>query len=64
MKRRPILPAADNPNDVVPGGRVRSGCDPGLNSHIRKPRDFHQFAGVITQPGRHWLAINESPHAP
>lgn len=43
---------------------IAAGYDLGLNSYIRKPVDFHQFADVIKQPGLYWLVINENPHAP
>ncbi|WP_317204979.1 response regulator [Janthinobacterium sp.] len=41
---------------------VAAGYDLGVNSYIRKPVDFHQFADVIRQIGLYWLVINESPH--
>jgi two-component system, response regulator len=37
------------------------GYDFGVNSYIRKPIDFEQFAGVIKQLGLYWLVINEPP---
>ncbi|MET3131350.1 two-component system response regulator [Oxalobacteraceae bacterium GrIS 1.11] len=41
---------------------VATGYDLGVNSYIRKPVDFHQFADVIRQLGLYWLVINESPN--
>lgn len=41
---------------------IAAGYDLGVNSYIRKPVDFHQFADVIRQIGLYWLVINESPH--
>lgn len=40
---------------------VATGYDLGVNSYIRKPVDFHQFAEAIQQLGLYWLVINESP---
>lgn len=37
------------------------GYDYGVNSYIRKPIDFKQFAEVIRQLGLYWLVINEPP---
>ena len=33
----------------------------GVNSYIRKPVDFNQFADAIRQLGLYWLVLNESP---
>jgi CheY-like chemotaxis protein len=38
------------------------GYDLGVNSYIRKPVDFHQFAEAIKQLGLYWFVLNESPH--
>lgn len=40
---------------------IAAGYDQGVNSYIRKPVDFHQFAEVIRQVGLYWLVINEGP---
>lgn len=40
---------------------VATGYDLGVNSYIRKPVDFTQFAETIKQLGLYWLVINESP---
>lgn len=33
----------------------------GVNSYIRKPVDFSQFAEAVRQIGLYWLVINEAP---
>lgn len=40
---------------------VASGYDLGVNSYIRKPVDFKQFAEAIQQLGLYWLVLNEPP---
>jgi two-component system, response regulator len=35
--------------------------DLGVNSYIRKPVDFNQFADAIKHLGLYWLVINEPP---
>lgn len=40
---------------------VATGYDLGVNSYIRKPVDFKQFASAIQQLGLYWLVLNESP---
>jgi two-component system response regulator len=40
---------------------VGTGYDLGVNSYIRKPVDFKQFADCIEQLGLYWLVLNERP---
>lgn len=40
---------------------IAAGYDLGVNSYIRKPVDFNQFAEVIKNLGLYWLVINEGP---
>jgi CheY-like chemotaxis protein len=40
---------------------VAAGYDFGVNSYIRKPVDFKQFAKAIEQLGLYWLVLNEPP---
>jgi two-component system response regulator len=42
---------------------LATGYDLGVNSYIRKPVDFRQFAGCIAQLGLYWLVLNEMPPA-
>ena len=39
---------------------VAAGYDLGVNSYIRKPVDFNQFAHCIEQLGLYWLVLNEA----
>ncbi len=40
---------------------LAAGYDLGVNSYIRKPVDFRQFAQCIEQLGLYWLVLNEQP---
>jgi two-component system, response regulator len=40
---------------------VAASYDLGVNSYIRKPIDFGQFAEAVRQLGLYWLVINETP---
>ena len=40
---------------------IATGYDLGVNSYIRKPVDFFQFAEAIKQLGIYWLLLNEAP---
>ncbi len=42
---------------------IAAGYDLGVNSYIRKPVDFIQFAEAIKQLGIYWLLLNEPPPA-
>lgn len=40
---------------------IATGYDLGVNSYVRKPVDFKQFAAVVEQLGLYWLVLNEPP---
>jgi len=40
---------------------VATGYDFGVNSYIRKPVDFKQFAHCIEQLGLYWLVLVQQP---
>jgi CheY-like chemotaxis protein len=40
---------------------VAASYDLGVNSYIRKPVDFKQFASAAEQLGLYWLLMNEPP---
>jgi two-component system response regulator len=40
---------------------IAAGYDLGVNSFIRKPVDFNQFAHVVEQLALYWLLLNEPP---
>jgi two-component system response regulator len=40
---------------------LAASYDLGVNSYIRKPVDFQQFAEAIRQIGLYWLVLNEAP---
>jgi len=50
-----ILTSSKEDNDVA------TSYDLGVNSYIRKPVDFLQFADAIKHLGLYWLVINEPP---
>jgi two-component system response regulator len=43
---------------------IATGYDLGVNSYVRKPVDFNQFAAAVEQLGLYWLVLNEAPPAP
>lgn len=43
---------------------VAAGYDLGVNSFIRKPVDFRQFAEALDHLGLYWLVMNEPPPVP
>ncbi len=40
---------------------VAASYDLGVNSYMRKPVDFNQFAAAIQHLGLYWLILNEPP---
>jgi two-component system, response regulator len=40
---------------------VATGYELGVNSYIRKPVDFQQFATAVEQLGLYWLVLNQGP---
>jgi CheY-like chemotaxis protein len=40
---------------------VATGYDLCVNSYVRKPVDFNQFAAAVEQLGLYWLMLNERP---
>lgn len=56
-KRLPIvmMTSSDEEADLV------RSYDLGVNSYIRKPVDFTEFAEAIAQIGLYWLILNKAP---
>lgn len=52
-----ILTSSSEDHDIA------QSYDLWVNSYIRKPVDFHQFAEAIQQLGLYWLVLNETPSA-
>jgi two-component system response regulator len=50
-----ILASSNEEQDLM------EGYQGGINSYVRKPVDFHQFANAIHQHGLYWLVLNETP---
>ncbi len=50
-----ILTSSKEEQDVV------NGYSLGVNSYVRKPVDFNQFAEAVRNLGLYWLLLNEIP---
>ena len=50
-----ILTSSKQEEDLVTGYSL------GVNSYVRKPVDFNQFAEAVSRLGLYWLLLNEAP---
>ena len=50
-----ILTSSREEQDLIMGYSL------GVNSYVRKPVDFNQFAEAVSQLGLYWLLLNETP---
>ncbi|MFA6270958.1 MAG: response regulator [Candidatus Paceibacterota bacterium] len=50
-----ILTSSSEEQDII------NGYSLGVNSYVRKPVDFNQFAEAVSQLGLYWLLLNELP---
>lgn len=50
-----VLTSSDEERDIVASYRL------GVNSYIRKPVDFSEFAEATKQLGLYWLLLNQCP---
>jgi two-component system, response regulator len=50
-----ILTSSKEEQDIINGYRL------GVNSYVRKPVDFNQFAEAVSHLGLYWLLLNEMP---
>jgi CheY-like chemotaxis protein len=57
MRRLPVVVMTSSTEEQD----LATSYDRGVNSYIRKPVDFSQFALAIQQLGLYWLLLNEPP---
>lgn len=50
-----ILTSSKEEQDII------NGYSLGVNSYVRKPVDFNQFAEAVSHLGLYWLLLNEVP---
>jgi CheY-like chemotaxis protein len=50
-----ILTSSKEEQDIINGYRF------GVNSYVRKPVNFNQFAEAVNNLGLYWLLLNEAP---
>lgn len=50
-----ILTSSKQEHDIIAGYSL------GVNSYVRKPVDFNQFAEAVSNLGLYWLLLNEVP---
>lgn len=50
-----ILTSSKEEQDIIKGYSL------GVNSYVRKPVDFVQFADAVSHLGLYWLLLNETP---
>jgi two-component system, response regulator len=50
-----ILTSSKEEQDIL------NGYSLGVNSYVRKPVDFNQFAEAVSHLGLYWLLLNETP---